>query len=313
MSSLTDLAQEIVALNNSKRDIKERSKALVSLVVCSYCGICQPEGVVFKRARHHHIAQENAKKTIGLIIPFNIAAVLEFGLDKKPPVLDRPLAAYCRLTMVSPNSDYATDMLSGSMTSSHISQETKGMLQIETFETAKNISSWTNWVNMDLWKNMRAEKPLCRGITIVVVEFDVQDSCHTISLPIAIADFAIHLVRNRETARLDDGRLMPYTVTECVKVINQHIREDERNKFLLKKSMIYLPRESSVPGSKVEGQSENVDEASVDVGTLMWRDNRRRRVGNKGRPGSERPSSSISATATSPQEWSSADENLSSA
>ncbi|KAF9477093.1 hypothetical protein BDN70DRAFT_881584 [Pholiota conissans] len=226
-------------------DVKKCAKCKVSL----YCSKeCQKKDWKTHKTRcaslAHQFSLENIVKRF-TSTPFlwrlvEMACVLEFGLDKKPPVLDRPLVANCGFVLTIPAEDVVQAAASSSSTP--IPTNTDAVIQARAFEAITGDGA-VQARRTALWKKFKATNPaFFEGVTVVLVDFYMGDdpACVVVSVP--ISDLILGIVRKgggfqHRPAGSAVVMDVEYSVPSCLSVLNHHIRMDESNKLGLRVPM----------------------------------------------------------------------------
>ncbi|KAF9477095.1 hypothetical protein BDN70DRAFT_995202 [Pholiota conissans] len=272
--SVQDLLDEysigLGSFSTPKKEIKARSKGIKA--VCKHCEAPQDDGVHLKRCSKcnsaSYCSKECQKKdwpihkkectvvnfTVEKLIrnfaanPFlwfviQMTAILEFGLDKKPPVLDRPLIAECLLTLL-PDVSYIVDVFSGSMPASKLAEGTEATIQVEEFRASK--SGLDKPMHHALWRNTKTHNAvICDNLTIVVIDFRVQGTPQGLSLAIPITDLALAMVKKGSGFKFE---------SELLGVHNHNMSESEAVPFVITRhpaSEEYF-REVAVPKKEIK-------------------------------------------------------------
>ncbi|KAF9477094.1 hypothetical protein BDN70DRAFT_995201 [Pholiota conissans] len=164
-----------------------------------------------------------------------MACILEFGLDKKPPVLDRPLIAKCTVELV-PSWIPPTGGPYQVLLPTELAKATHTIYQVSAFEPI--ASPEVEEKRLALWKKSKATNPdFCAGVTIVLLDFEIRGDPERVVVSVPISDTMIGIVKEGAGFTHSVGsevRRKPYSVPSCFSVLNHHIRSDEGNELGLR-------------------------------------------------------------------------------
>ncbi|KAF9471474.1 hypothetical protein BDN70DRAFT_570496 [Pholiota conissans] len=223
----------------------------VTLMRCSKCKIssycskeCQKKHWCLHKL-HCGKAEYSPPKLVSSLIAerslrgfIQTAAVLAFGLDKRPPVVDRPLIAECHITIV-PDINHIAGILAQMLSPSEIEGGTEGMVQVRSFDAVPEGSDlYTDSRYYNFWLKDIGEESRRLNVTAIVVDFRVNMSKQKISLTLPIPDVVVDLMRPGSDFQTMYGSL---SVAGCLRGLNDNIKKDKRNQLMMR---VFMSKEN---------------------------------------------------------------------